>query len=183
MLLLQERFDEAERELKLAQQLDPLYPFNYVTMGLLLNAREDYPMALEQCRKAVEIDPNFWLTYSLCLGYSYDRMGNHNQALKEYEKGVAIEPIPWPIALLGAEYARSGNREQARKVIEQLNRLPAQTYVAPCYPASVYLALGENNTALDLLEKAYQERSGCMASLKVAMSVTRCAPIRASSSC
>jgi len=29
------------------------------------------------------------------------------------------------------------------------------------------LALGENNTALDLLEKAYQERSGCLVVLKV----------------
>jgi tetratricopeptide (TPR) repeat protein len=71
-----------------------------------------------------------------------------------------------PIAYLGIEYARSGNLQQARKVIEQLNRLPAQTYVAPCYPALVYLALDENNTALDLLEKAYQERSGCVTFLK-----------------
>ncbi|MGB8414501.1 MAG: hypothetical protein WCE23_16925 [Candidatus Binatus sp.] len=29
------------------------------------------------------------------------------------------------------------------------------------------LALGENNTALDLLEKAYQERSECLVVLKV----------------
>jgi len=87
--------------------------------------------------------------------------------LNAYEKGAAIEPGPQPITFLGAEYARSGNREQARKVIEQINRLPAQTYVAPCWPALVYIALGENNTALDLLEKAYQEGSGCLAGLKV----------------
>jgi tetratricopeptide (TPR) repeat protein len=136
-------------------------------MGELLNNRGDYPKALEQCRKALEIDPNFWPAYSsLCLGYSYDRMGNHGEALKAFERGVAIEPAPIPIACLGYEYARSGNREQARKVIEQLNHLPAQTYVAPCFPAFVYLALGENNTALDLLEEAYQERSGCLCTLK-----------------
>jgi tetratricopeptide (TPR) repeat protein len=137
-------------------------------MGLLLNVRGDYPRALEQCRKALEIDPNFWPAYSvLCLGYSYDRMGNHGEALKAFERGVAIEPGPISISLLGYEYASSGNQEQARKVIEQLNHLPAQTYVAPCGPAWVYLALGENNTALDLLEKAYQERSGCVTDLKV----------------
>ena len=166
MLFLQARFEEAERELKLAQQLDPLYPFNYVSMGQLLDVRRDYPKALEQCRKALELDPNFWPVYSYCLSTSYDRMGNHGLALKASEKAVAIEPGPIPIAFLAAEYARSGNREQARKVIEQLNRLPAQTYVAPCYPALVYVGLGENNTALDLLEKAYKERSGCVAFLK-----------------
>jgi len=167
MLFLQARFDEAERELKLAQQLDPLVPINYVSMGMLREVRGDYPKALEQCRKAVEIDSNFWPAYSYCLGWSYDRMGNHGQALKAFEKGVAIEPGPVPIALLGVEYARLGNREQARKAIERLNLLPAQTYVPPCEPALVYIALGENNTALDLLEKAYHERSGCLAPLKV----------------
>jgi len=168
MLLWQARFDEAERELKLAQELDTLYPFNYVAVGMLREVRGDYPKALEQCRKAVEIDPNFWPAYSYCLGWSYDRMGSNGQSLKAFEKGVAVgSGLPVPIALLGVEYARSGNREQARKVIEQLNHLPAQTYVAPCQPALVYVALGENNTALDFLEKAYQERSGCVGFLKV----------------
>ncbi|HEY6418635.1 MAG TPA: tetratricopeptide repeat protein [Candidatus Binataceae bacterium] len=167
MLVWQARFDEAERELKLAQLIDPLSPYHYVAMGQLLNVRKDYPKALEQCRKALEVDPASWAAYSTCLGFSYEGMGNHGEALKEFEKGVAIEPGPQPIAFLGLEYARSGNREQARKAIEQLNHLPAQTYVSPCWPASVYVALGENNTALDLLEKAYQERSGCVATLKV----------------
>ncbi len=69
------------------------------------------------------------------------------------------------IAFLGYEYAKSGNQEQARKVIEELNHLP--TYVAPCWKAYVHLPLGENDIALDLLEKAYQERSGCLTDLKV----------------
>jgi len=168
MLLFQARLDEAEKELKLAQELDPLYPFNYVAMGMLSGVRGDHPKALEQCRKAVEIDPNYWPAYSFCLGWSYDRMGNHGEALKAYEKGVAVgSGLPFPIAALAAGYARSGNREQARKTLEQLNHLPAQTYVAPCYPATTYVAIGENSTAMDLLEKAYQERSGCVSSLKV----------------
>jgi Flp pilus assembly protein TadD len=124
--------------------------------GSLLIFRGDYSKAFEQCRKAVEIDPNYWPAYSFCFGFGYERMGNHGEALKANEKAVAIEHAPWPIAFLGAAYARSGNREQARKVIATLNHLPAQTYVAPCLPAMVYVALGENRTALDLLEKAYQ---------------------------
>ncbi len=174
MLMWQARFDEAEPELKLAQRLDPLFPLSYVIMGQMLNirgyylnVREDYPKALEQCRKAIELDPNYWPAYTLCFSYSYERMGNHDDALKAFQKGVAIEPNPMSIALLGYEYARSGDQESARKVIEQLNHLQGQTYVAPCWPAFVHLALGENNTALDLLEKAYQERSGCVSDLKI----------------
>src|SRR5208337_1405414 len=106
MLLFQARFDEAERELKLAQELDPLYPWNYVAMGMLREVRGDYRKALEQCRKAVEIDPNFWPAYSYCLGWSYERIGNQVQALKAYEKGAAVgSDLPFPIAAIGAEYA------------------------------------------------------------------------------
>ena len=167
MLIWQARFDEAGQELKLAQLLDPLTAQNYVTMGLLLNIRGDYPEALEQCRKAVGIDPNSWTAYSYCFGYSYDRMGNHAEALKALKKGVAIEPAPAPIANLGREYARSGSPQQARKVLELLNSLPAQSFVSPCLPAIVNVALGENNTALGLLQKAYQERSAQLVDLKV----------------
>jgi adenylate cyclase len=166
MLMLQKRLDEAEREMKLAQLIDPLSTPNNMAMGELLAVRGDYPKALEQCHKALEIDPHLWPAYS-CLGYVYERMGNHGQALKAYEKGVAIEPSPIPIAFLAAAYARSGNRAQARKVIEQLDHLPAQTYVAPCYRGVVYVGLGENDKALDLLQRAYQERSACVAFVKV----------------
>src|SRR5277367_4399629 len=118
MLFLQTRFDEAEPELKLAQQLDPLYPFNYVALGQLLVARGDYPKALEQCRKAVEIDPNFWGAYTFCFGLSYDLMGEHEKALKAFEKGVEVAPgIPFSMSLLGYEYAKSGDRLRARKAI------------------------------------------------------------------
>jgi tetratricopeptide (TPR) repeat protein len=131
-------------------------------MGYLLNARGDYPKALEQCGTALEINPDFWSAYSTCLGYAYDQTANHGEALKAYEKGVAIEPGPAPISLVAAEYARLGNRAKALKLIEDLNHLPAQTYVAPCNPALAYVGLGENRTAMDLLEKAYQERSDCV---------------------
>ena len=42
----------------------------------------------------MEIDPNYWPAYSYCLGFSYDGTGNHREALKAFEKGVAIEPGP-----------------------------------------------------------------------------------------
>lgn len=122
MRVWQARFDEAERELKLAQELDPLSAWYYVAMGQLLNLRGHYSKGLQQCRKAAEIDPNYWQVYSYCFGFGYEAMGNHGQALKAIEKGVAIESGPVSIAILGYEYGRSGIREQARKVIEQLSR-------------------------------------------------------------
>jgi tetratricopeptide (TPR) repeat protein len=82
----QGRFDEAEREFKLAQQLDPLSSDMYRKFGFMLNFRGDYTRAVEQCRRALEIDPNEWLAH-INLSRSYESMGDHVQALKEAQKG------------------------------------------------------------------------------------------------
>ena len=87
---------------------------------------------MEQCRKALEIDPNYWPAYEgVVLAIVTTGWEIADEALKAFERGVAVGPgLAMPIASLAAEYARSGNREQARKAIEQLNHF--QTYVAPC---------------------------------------------------
>jgi Tfp pilus assembly protein PilF len=166
MLMWQGCFDEAEREFKLAQQLDPLSPIRYIPFGLMLTFRGDYTRAVEQSRRALEIDPNSLVAH-LNLTRSYESMGDHVQALKEAQKAVALEPGPEQTAGLGLEYAMSGNREQARAVIEQRKRLSAHIYVSPAKTATIYAVLGDQRTALDLLEKAYEDRDRNLAWIKV----------------
>ena len=94
-------------------------------------------------------------------------MGDHVQALKEAQKTVALEPGPEQTSELALEYARSGNREQAREVIEQLKRMSAHIYVSPAKTATIYAVLGDKSTALDLLEKAYEDRDRNLVWIKV----------------
>jgi Flp pilus assembly protein TadD len=166
MLMWQGRFDEAERELKIAQQLDPLSAERYRALGWLLNFRGDYTRAIEQCRRALELDPNLWAAH-MNLSFSYESMGDHVQALKEVQKALALEPGPEQTALLGLEYARSGNHEQAREGIAQLKRMSAHVYVSPALTAMIYAVLGDKRTALDLLEKAYEDRDPHLPWIKV----------------
>ena len=166
MLTWQGRFDEAEREFKLAQQLDPLSAFRYLAFGLMLNFRGDYTRAIEQSRKALEIDPDSLGAHSnLC--FSYASMGDHVQALKEAQNALALEPGPPQVAALGMVYATFGNRERAREVIEELKKMSAHIYVSPAQTALLYVALGDKRTALDLLEKAYEDRSAALVWLKI----------------
>jgi serine/threonine protein kinase/Tfp pilus assembly protein PilF len=63
-LLLQGRLGEALQEVKTAQQLDPLsLGINKDYAVVLLYAR-DYDKALEQCRKTLEIEPDFGAIYT-----------------------------------------------------------------------------------------------------------------------
>ena len=122
---------------------------------------------MEQSRRALEIDPNS-LAAHLNLSRSYESMGDHVQALKEAQKAVALEaPGSEATAGLGLEYAKSGNREQAREVIEQRKRMSAHIYVSPAKTATIYAVLGDKSTALDLLEKAYEDRDRSLAWITV----------------
>jgi adenylate cyclase len=164
MLTALTRYDEAEQQLRLGQLLDPMSPYPHLDLGQLYNAKRDYPKALREFSAALQIQPNWWVA-NFHRGITYSRMGHYRESYKELEKAVALAPLPGSIAVLGTTYARSGRTADARKELDRLNHLPPQLYVAPCYPAWIHLALGEKDIGFALLDKAYEERSGCLQNL------------------
>lgn len=97
---------------------------------------------------------------------NYDLMDNHALALAEAQRGEALEPAPLIIGVLGYEYARSERRRDAQICIKRLSS-QSSVYVSPYYSATVYVGLGDTQKALDLLEKAYQQRSGTLVFLGI----------------
>src|ERR1700751_5164867 len=67
-----------------------------------------------------------------------------------------------PIAWLGEAYAAAGYREEAHKVLRQLEELSKQRYVTPYGRARIYAALGETGETFKWLETAYQQRPNWM---------------------
>ncbi len=64
-------------------------------------------------------------------------------------------------------FAASGRKREAHLVLNQLKSLSTQTYVSPYAIALIYVGLGEEEQALEWLEKAYEDRSFLMIYLKV----------------
>jgi hypothetical protein len=60
----------------------------------------------------------------------------------------------------------AGRVEQARAVLGQLEALARERYVSPYHMAYVYTGLGEQDTAMDWLERAYTERAGAPYGIK-----------------
>jgi tetratricopeptide (TPR) repeat protein len=132
-----------------------------------------YDLAIEQFRKTLEMDPNYGLTHWY-LGMAYEQKANYVEALAELQKGkdllkenVGVE------ADLGHAYAVSGNREEAQKVMDELEELSKQRYVSSYHIALIYTGLGEKDRAFEWLEKAYEERSDLLVYLKVEPRVDR----------
>ena len=70
------------------------------------------------------------------------------------------------LAQLGQAYGMAGHGERARDVLRQLDELSRTRYVSPYHMAYVYTGLGEHDSALDALERAYHERAGAIQGIK-----------------
>ena len=70
------------------------------------------------------------------------------------------------MATWGYINARIGNRNEAVAAMAEL-RATSSKYVLPLFLARIHAALGENDTALDYLERVYADRSESVVWLKV----------------
>jgi Flp pilus assembly protein TadD len=76
-------------------------------------------------------------------------------AVAEFEKARTLSnENQVAIAELAHAYASSGERAEARRLLKQLEDLSKRSYILPEEIAAVYAGLGENDRALDSLERA-----------------------------
>jgi tetratricopeptide (TPR) repeat protein len=71
------------------------------------------------------------------------------------------------VSALAHAYARAGNKEEAEKLLAQLERDAKTKYVSAYYFAIVYLGLGDNEQAMNWLEKAFADRSNGLVFMRV----------------
>jgi TolB-like protein/Flp pilus assembly protein TadD len=158
LLFFAHRFSESAAQYSQAFTLDPRNPLYIVIYCQGFNMQRRPQEAIAAARTALEIEPNYWNAHS-CIGAAYRLMGKDTESIAEYEKAASLEPVPLVIGQLGYQYAISGRREQAQKVLARLIELSRKSYVAPYRLATLYFALGDKEQALRLLEKGYEERS------------------------
>ena len=151
------RFDDAIAAEKKALELDPLNTFLNTDLAFFLYWARRYEEATTQIRKTLELDPNNAFAHSI-LGWCLIAKGNKAEARAEFQKATSLDDLPWYISSLGYACAVSGDRAKAEQIVRDLEELAKQRYVSPANRASVYLGLGENEKALDWLEKAYEDR-------------------------
>jgi serine/threonine-protein kinase len=159
------RFDDAIRELKRAQELDPLSLIINTDLGLTYIITGQYDKAIEQLRKSLEMDQGFYYAH-WCLGLAYEMKGSFREAQAEYEKALQLNDDPFVLALIGHLFAVSGKKDQALKILRQLEEISRQRYVPPYGFAIVYAELNEKDQAFQWLEKCYQERCTEMFGIK-----------------
>ncbi len=161
------RTSESIAEMNRAHDLDPLSISMNFSLGWRLYLAREYDQAIEQLRNTIDMDPDFVLPH-LVLGQAYEQKKMYDQAITELRRAVDIsQSSPPAVAALARTYAVSGRTTEARKLLDQLMEQSKRRYVSPFYVAIVYAGLGENDQALDWIEKAYKDRSNAIVFAKV----------------
>jgi TolB-like protein/DNA-binding winged helix-turn-helix (wHTH) protein/Flp pilus assembly protein TadD len=160
------RNEEANRELALAQQLDPSSLITRAAAGFAYYLARQYDRAIQQEQETLELDSSFPKAHQI-LGRGYDQKAMYGQAIKEFQTASSLDPNPSYVADLARAYALAGRKAEARHTLAQLTSLSSHMYVHPYGVALVYVAMGDKDSALDWLEKARKERCWTLTYLNV----------------
>jgi serine/threonine protein kinase/Tfp pilus assembly protein PilF len=163
------RFDEAMRELKTAQEIDPLSLSVGFNMAALFYFEKQYDKAIEQLKAIQNLDPNFTLGYGL-LGAIYREKGMYDESVETWLKGSTLEGAGFSkeeLDVLRKAYKESGFKGHWRKHAELLQAHAKEKYVSPIFIAMDYAMIGEKELALAWLNKAYEERSSWLTEIGV----------------
>jgi adenylate cyclase len=162
-----ERHEEAMREIRTAQELDPLSLVINMEVAWNLYMARDFRGALEQSWKTLVLEPKFAAAQHT-LGLAYEQLEMNDEAITEFQNAHTCSGgHPATIAALGHAHAISGNRNDASDALRELDQLSKHRYVSPYWRGIVCAGLGMDDIALESLEKACEDRDVWVVWLKV----------------
>ncbi|HEX8283342.1 MAG TPA: protein kinase [Pyrinomonadaceae bacterium] len=156
-LAMEARFDESVAEARRACELDPLNPFNFYFLAWCLYQARRFDESTAEARKLLQGEPRYG-SARLVLSWNLRRAGAFDEAVTEARRAVELlGEIPMLTAGLACAYAAAGREREARALLSKLRAMADEEhFVTPYHRALVHLQLGEQATALDLLEEAVE---------------------------
>lgn len=163
------RTDEALREAQRAFELDSLSAVMTAAVARHRYFTRNYPAALMGFEKARRIDPGYFHPH-LGAGLTLLALDRPREASDVLQQALDLVggAHPLSLAFLHVALARAGDTTAAPRALRILSGLREQgVYVPYEYDATLHIARGSLEDALDALDAAYENRSSVMAYLNV----------------
>ncbi len=117
--------------------------------------------------RAVAMNPDAEESYRV-LGLIHTYAGEYAEAERILREALELPgAATYTSVTLALALAKSGNFDYARETLAQLETKRRAGYVSPVELATLHIALGDHEAALDAMEDAYTERRGWLAYLNV----------------
>ena len=163
------RHDEAIASIQRAEELDPLSPLITSDAGWYYFFARRYDEAIRQCQRTLEILPNFGYAMG-CIEESHLIEGNWAAALADTIKMGAMRNPAAAAAKAPAENQdpKSQLLQMVRTDFQRVKEIERKKtrYVSPYYLSQFHVELGENEAAIDELERGYEQRDTAMIHVK-----------------
>ena len=156
LLMCTGRRDEARPEIRRAVELDPLSPALVTNQGMHHYLNRDYDRALQQLHKALDLERAYFPTH-LLLWRVQEHRGELAEAARALVAGLNAAGVTEAAAAVERLYAEQGYGpalgSAAALMLERgESRVPLET------PAWMFLADGQRDRAMALLEEAFEKR-------------------------
>jgi TolB-like protein/DNA-binding winged helix-turn-helix (wHTH) protein/Tfp pilus assembly protein PilF len=157
-LFMMGRNNEGMIELRKAESLDPLSLIISADLADALCVAHLYDEAVQQSKKTLEMDPNFAVgRYE--LGQAFVQKYMYDEAIAEFRRAIELSGHSGGFdSNLGHAYAVSGRKEEAIKIVKDLEARHDQNPSAGADIALIYVGLGDQDQAMVWLNKAYEAR-------------------------
>jgi TolB-like protein/Flp pilus assembly protein TadD len=167
LLTIKGRFDESLREIKKAQELEPLESLYNTMVGWSYYMARRFDDSIEILKKVIDTDPNFTMAYWYLAG-SYLGINKLDDAIIAAQKLVRLSGgALFALASLGVAYSSAGMKQEMLNVLKQMQEVSKHHYQSPHNMALAQLGTGDHDKLLDYLEQAYSERESMMVFLAV----------------
>jgi TolB-like protein len=180
-LNIMERHDEAMAQIERALELDPFNALYQALYGNDLHIVRRYDDAIAQFRKALRTSPNLPFVH-LVLCDALHLKGMYEEALAAQKAFLATIDDREGEEALTRGYAEAGYTGAMRRLAELAAARSRKTHTLAMTVAMLYLRAGENDLALEWLERAFADRDPSLP-MSVGRRSTACATIRASRIC
>jgi tetratricopeptide (TPR) repeat protein len=156
---LRERGDyqRALVEIRRAHELDPLAPIINVNVGILLALNGDIGGSRVQLDRTIELDRSWFNSY-FWRGTIELMDGKVAESIPYLQKSVELNRSLRPVGVLGYALAAAGRRDEALKLVRELEDLYSKGTSSASNIASIYIGLGDQEKAYEWLEKGFNER-------------------------
>jgi adenylate cyclase len=165
MLGILERKEEALSQSEKAIELDPFSLMINWGGGWTSWLINEHERTNRLAKKLIELDYSFFGGHRI-IGTERWTTGNFDEAEKELEISAVQNPGPFALSWLGCFYAYIGQMEKANRILNEMEDLQRRQPVGNYYLAIVYAAVGKNDLAVELLEKACDEHEGILVFFK-----------------
>ncbi len=153
------KLGEAVEEMRKALTLDPLYPEYSRWLGRFLLYAGDYPAAIAQTHKTIELNADYFPSY-LDIGAACLAQGQPEEALEWFRHGQGLDTsVRSYDAFIVRALAPLGRGDEAEEILNRLEEESRQHYVRAEVMAMGYAAVGDFDRAFACLERAFQARS------------------------